>query len=336
MRRFDVVRGPQHRHFGLAVLAAIGAAAVGASLTPFFGDRNQLIIFYPAIMVSAWCGGFWPGVVATVVSAALDRYLFLEPLFTLRLAHHGDKLALTVFIATGVVISVLNENLHQNAAREHKARADAEQAREEANMANRTKDFFLAAVSHDLRAPMTVALGWADMLSKHMLDEAQCARATEAIRRSLSRQLLLVNDLLDTVAILSGKLRVEQKNVDVEGVVRAALEIAEPLAERKQIRVGMECDAGAGTVVVRDSARLQQVLSNLLTNTIKFTPDGGAVRVRLRRADQSAEIQVIDTGKRIPDSALRFVFDQFWQADGDSSTRPTVASGWACRLRSIW
>ena len=128
MRGLDFLRS-RAAQFGVAVLAAVAAATFRFWLTPFFADRNQLVMFYPAIMVSAWWGGFWPGVVATVVSAALDAYLFLEPLFTLRLTHHGDKLALAIFVGTGVVISVLNENLRRNAAREYGARAQAESAR---------------------------------------------------------------------------------------------------------------------------------------------------------------------------------------------------------------
>ena len=257
------------------VPAAVAAATFRFWLTPFFADRNQLVMFYPAIMVSAWWGGFWPGVVATVVSAALDAYLFLEPLFTLRLTHHGDKLALAIFVGTGVVISVLNENLRRNAVREYGARALAEQARAEADAANRAKDFFLAAVSHDLRTPMNATLGWAHMLSRNILDHVQSARAIEAIRRSVGRQLVLVNDLLDTAAILSGRLRVEQAPVDLANVIGAAIEIAEPLAQAK--RVSMSVDSrGPGPTVVGDASRLQQVMSNLLTNAIKFTPTGGA------------------------------------------------------------
>jgi K+-sensing histidine kinase KdpD len=103
MRRFDVLRGSRAVDYVIAVVAATTAAGVRLLLTPFFGDRNQLVMFYPAIMVSAWLGGFWPGLVATVVSAGLDGYFFLEPVFTLRLPHHGDKLALAIFIATGAV-----------------------------------------------------------------------------------------------------------------------------------------------------------------------------------------------------------------------------------------
>ena len=305
--------------YGAAVFGAIAAGALRASLTPFFHDRNELLMFYPVIMFAAWLGGLWPGIAATVASAATDAYLFLDPIGTLRLTHHSDKFALAVFVVTGVVISVLNENLRRNAERERSARADAERARLEAVTANRTKDFFLAAVSHDLRAPMTATLGWVDMLGRDLLDQNQRERAINAIRRSVDRQMVLVNDLLDTAAIVSGKLRVEQRILDVDRVVRAAFEMAQPLATAKDILLELESEP-LDAMVLGDAVRLQQVVVNLLTNAIKFTPSGGSVRVRARSTDM-AEIEVIDTGNGLAASAVARVFDEFWQSDDSTPLR---------------
>ena len=322
--RADDVRSSTVVHYGIAVVAACAAAATRIALTPFFQDRNQLVMFYPAIMVSAWMGGVWPGIVATLTSAALTGFFFLEPLSNVRVISHGDKLALAIFVVTGTVISVLNENLRRVAAREQKMRAEAERARADADAANRTKDFFLAAVSHDLRAPMTAAVGWADMLSKGMLDSAQRQHAIEAIRRAMTRQLVLVNDLLDRAAILSGQLRVEQKTVNIDSVIRAAVEVAEPLAATKRLNITVNCEQPPA-MVLGDSLRLQQVLANLLTNAIKFTPEGGDIHVRAQRADAHAEIQVTDTGRGLPRGALPFVFERFWQHQHDRS--PTRDQG---------
>jgi K+-sensing histidine kinase KdpD len=299
--------------YAIAVLTAGAAAALRSTFTPWFGDRSQLVMFYPAIMLSAWCGGLWPGIVSTAVSAALDAYLFLEPGGTFRVTHHSDKLALAIFAVTGIVISVLNENLRRVAAREQAARC-------EADAANRTKDLFMAAVSHDLRAPMTAALGWAEMLTTQALDERQRERAVEAIRRAMSRQTVLVNDLVDHAAILSGKLRVERKPVDVDAVVRSAVEMAEPLAAAKRLRLTLDCDDGQ-RIIMGDAARLQQVVSNLLANAIKFTPESGEVHARLRRADSLAEIEIHDTGRGISPEALPFVFERFWQDETTDARR---------------
>ena len=313
IRRLPVAR------FGVAALLAIAAGLLRASLTPFFHDRNELLLFYPALIVAAWLGGLWPGIVATLTSAAMDAYFFLEPVGTLRLTHHSDKFALAVFVATGIVISVLSENLRRNALREQRARGDAEHATAIADTANRTKDFFLAAVSHDLRAPMTAALGWCDMLTKERLDAEQRDRALSAIRRSVNRQMVLVNDLLDTAAIVSGKLRVEQNAVAIDRVVSHAVEIADRIAEAKRIEIRVE-HQGRCSTVIGDAIRLQQVLVNLLTNAIKFTPEDGTVRVCVRAADDTAEIHVIDNGLGLRESALAHVFEPFWQADRSCST----------------
>lgn len=324
-RRLGSIRRSRRLHYVLAVLAAGAAALIRLSLTSFLADRNQLVMFYPAIMFSAWLGGLWPGIVATMVSALLDGYLFLEPLFTLRLTHHGDKVALGIFVATGIVISVLNENLRRVALSEQSARKEAERARRDADTANRTKDFFLAAVSHDLRAPMNATLGWADMLRKHALDEAQRAHAIDAIQRAMSHQLLLVNDLLDSAAILSGKLRVAQGVVVLESVVRAAVDTVAPLVASKRLHLTVKCAIERQTVM-GDAARLQQIVSNLLTNAIKFTPERGSVDVRVQQAGSQVEVRVKDTGKGIPPGDLPFVFERFWQGDG-SGTRPNKGVG---------
>lgn len=317
MRRIGIIRGSRLIHYTTAVLAATAAAAIRVSFMPFFGDRNELVMFYPAVMVSAWLGGVWPGIVATVVSALLVGYLFLEPVHTLRPIHHSDLVALAIFVATGIVISMLNENLRGVAARERSARADADAA-------NRTKDFFMAAVSHDLRAPMNAAFGWADILSKDALDQSQRQHAIEAIRRALNRQMLLVNDLLDSAAILSGTLRVERNPVDVAAVVRAAIEIAEPLMAPKRLQLKVNYESSG--IVSGDAGRIQQVIANLLTNAIKFTAQGGDIRIRVGRDEVAAEIEVTDTGKGLGPDALPFVFERFWQGDR-GSTRPDKGVG---------
>ena len=327
MRRLSFLRRSRPPQYALAVIAAAGAGLIRLSLTSVFADRNQLVMFYPAIMVSAWLGGLWPGIVATLVSALLDGYLFVEPVFTLRLTHHADKVALGIFVTTGVVISVLNENLRRVALREQSARENAERARREADAANRTKDFFLAAVSHDLRMPMTAALGWADMLRKGVLDEAQREHAIDAIQRSTNRQLVLVNDLLDSAAILSGKLRVQHEAVDIGAVVRAAAEAAALPAAAKHLHLEVNC-AVEHCTVTGDAARLQQVVSNLLTNAIKFTPERGSIVVQLRQSGSHVEIRVKDSGNGIPPEELPFVFERFWQGNEDGTvTRSTKGVG---------
>ena len=196
--------------------------------------------------------------------------------------------------------------------RERAARASAEQA-------NRLKDQFLAIVSHELRTPLNAILGWADMLRRGTIDEGRRDRAFQAIYDSAKSQAQLIDELLDVARIMSGKLRLEQGDVDIHETTRRALEIVQPDADKHRINIAIDADATIGAFR-GDSARLQQIVWNLLTNAVKFTPDGGAVHVRVRRASAGIEIAVADSGRGIPRDFLPHVFEAFRQADG-STTR---------------
>ena len=198
--------------------------------------------------------------------------------------------------------------------RERVARAHAEEA-------NRLKDQFLATVSHELRTPLNAILGWADILRRQTtLDDARRARGYQAIYDSATRQAQLVDELLDVARIMSGKITLESTAVDVETIVQSALEVVQPLADRNNVRIDVQRD-GASGAIRGDGARLQQILWNLLTNAVKFTPAGGAVHVRIRRASTMLEIAVSDTGCGIPREFLPFVFEPFRQADASTTRR---------------
>ena len=189
----------------------------------------------------------------------------------------------------------------------------------EAEAANRAKDEFLAILSHELRTPLNAVLGWARMLQGDMVGPEASKRALDVIVRNASAQVQLIDDLLDVSRVVSGKMRLDVRSVDLEPVVRAALESIEPAAAAKDIRVHSVLDPNAGPVV-GDPDRLQQVLWNLLINAVKFTPKGGRVQVRLQRVDSHVELVVSDTGQGIEADVLPLVFDRFRQADS-SSTR---------------
>jgi signal transduction histidine kinase/ActR/RegA family two-component response regulator len=196
----------------------------------------------------------------------------------------------------------------------------AEQAaRASAEHANRLKDEFLAIVSHELRTPLNSILGWADMLRRGRLEDARRGRAFQAIYDNARRQAQLIDDLLDVSRIMSGKLRLERTAVHLKDVVEDALQVVQPAADAKNVRVTIDADAWLG-FIQGDSVRLQQIVSNLLSNAVKFTPDGGAVHVQLRRAGERVEIRVRDTGQGIAADFLPHVFEPFRQADG-STTR---------------
>jgi signal transduction histidine kinase/CheY-like chemotaxis protein len=220
-----------------------------------------------------------------------------------------EKERLAVALAEMTRLEELRQQLLE---REQAARASAEEA-------NRLKDQFLAVVSHELRTPLSSILGWADMLSKGTIEPAMRQRALHGIEQSARRQAHLIDDLLDVARITSGKMRLDRTFVDLRDVARDALLAAQPSADEKGIRIGFDAERSIGRVY-GDPTRLQQVASNLISNALKFTPDGGAVHVGLRRAGDNAELVVTDTGQGIAPEFLPSVFEVFRQADG-STTR---------------
>jgi signal transduction histidine kinase/CheY-like chemotaxis protein len=191
--------------------------------------------------------------------------------------------------------------------REQAARADAEAA-------NRVKDEFLSTLSHELRTPLTSIIGWTNLMRAGKVRGEVQAQALETIERNAHIQSRLIDDLLDLSRIISGKLLLETREVELASVVSNAIEVVRPAANAKGIRLAYECEPGANTIA-GDSARLQQVAWNLLSNAVKFTPDGGEVRVRLARDGARVRLTVGDTGKGIPAEFLPHVFDRFRQAD---------------------
>jgi signal transduction histidine kinase/ActR/RegA family two-component response regulator len=210
----------------------------------------------------------------------------------------------------GLLIRTFNEMLAQIQQRDEAL----ERARDDAQTANRAKDEFLAVVSHELRTPLTPVLAWARMLRSGQLDPAAAGRALESIERNVRAQAQLIGDLLDVSRIITGKLRLDVRPVELMPVVEAAIESVRPTADVKGVRLQTVLDPRAG-LVAGDPDRLQQVIWNLLSNAIKFTPKGGRVEVRLQRVNSHSEIVVSDTGRGISPEFLPYVFDRFRQAD---------------------
>lgn len=191
---------------------------------------------------------------------------------------------------------------------------------EEAEAANRTKDEFLATMSHELRTPMTAILGWAQLLRSNTLKESDFKHALEIVERNARAQTKLIDDLLDISRIITGKLRLDVRLVDLAAVVEAVIDSLRPTAEARAIRLQTMLDPQAGPVS-GDTDRLQQVVWNLVSNAIKFTPKGGRVQVMLARVNSHVEVTVSDSGKGISAEFLPHVFDRFRQADGSTTRR---------------
>ncbi len=192
--------------------------------------------------------------------------------------------------------------------------AREQQARAEAEAANRIKDEFLAVLSHELRTPLNPILGWSRLLRSRKFDDKTADRALETIERNAKLQIQLIEDLLDVSRILRGKLSLNICPVALASTIEAAMETVRLAAQTKSIQIQTVLDPSVG-LVAGDPNRLQQVVWNLLSNAVKFTPDGGRVEVRLERIDSQAQIKVTDTGKGISPDFLPHVFDYFRQSD---------------------
>lgn len=217
-----------------------------------------------------------------------------------------------------VLATVVDITARKQAEEERVQLLEAERAaRNEAERANRLKDMFLATVSHELRTPLNAILGWSQLLNRASLT-GEAAQAASIIQRNAKVQARLIEDLLDMSRIISGKIRLDMHAAELPIIVNSAIEAVLPAAQVKNITIERHIDAAAGPVR-GDSSRLQQVVWNLLTNAIKFTPKGGKVSVSLARAGSHAEIVVSDTGMGIKPEFLPFIFDRFRQADSSLS-----------------
>ena len=190
----------------------------------------------------------------------------------------------------------------------------------ERDEASRLKDEFLMTVSHELRTPLTAIYGWARMLSNGQLREEQTGRALAAIERNAKALEQLVNDILDVSRVVAGKLRLEVQPVIVSEVVAAAVDAIRPAAVAKHIAVTTTASAQGELIVSGDAGRLQQVVWNLLSNAVRFTPAGGRIDVEIARVAESITIAVRDTGPGIDSEFLPHVFERFRQG-GSGTTR---------------
>ena len=220
--------------------------------------------------------------------------------------HRPDEreVALLEALADSAHIALINTELYEQ------TRASREQAEE----ANRLKDEFLATVSHELRTPLNAMLGWTRMLRSGNLNPETVERALEIVERNAKSQAQLIEDLLDVSRIVSGQMPLNVQPVDIAAVIQAAIDSVRLAAEAKSIRFTTILDPLAGPVS-GDPTRLQQIIWNLLTNAIKFTPKDGRVRVQLERVNSHLTVTISDNGIGISPEFLPHVFDRFRQAD---------------------
>ncbi|HYW74781.1 MAG TPA: GAF domain-containing protein, partial [Pyrinomonadaceae bacterium] len=222
----------------------------------------------------------------------------------------ADDTRLLELVAFRVALAIDNARLFEE---ERAARRDAEAA-------SRAKDEFLTTISHELRTPLTPIIGWVHMIRNGLLPQKESAHGLEVIEKNSHSLKRLINDLLDMSAILSGKMRMEQKPVALTGAVREAVEMVRPYAQDSHVSLEINLDESSAMTVTGDRPRLVQAFSNLLDNAIKFSRPGNVVRITCGRRGDAATVCVEDEGRGISADFLPFVFERFRQEDG-SKTR---------------
>jgi signal transduction histidine kinase len=290
----------------LALTAVLAPAMLRAPGAPLFA----------AVLVIAWLLGFGPAILATVVGVLALEYLadessrhwrFDEPEVLWMLLFFVTVLAMA-WLASA--IRRLEDERIQLLAREREAHAQAE-------CANRATEDFLAIVSHELRTPLTSTLGWLHVLRSGRLQPGQARRAVETIERNTRLQAKLIDDLLDVSRAAAGKFDVAMRDVDLSKIVRNVIDAHWPRADAAGVT--LRSRVTSTVTIVGDGQRLQQVVNNLVSNAIKFTPAGGHVEVIVARDAGAARVVVRDTGEGIEPALLPHVFDRFRQ--GESGLR---------------
>jgi signal transduction histidine kinase/ActR/RegA family two-component response regulator len=193
-------------------------------------------------------------------------------------------------------------------------------ARHEAESANRAKDIFLATLSHEMRTPLNAIVGWINILRAEGRTEERIAEGLDVIERNTRAQVQLIEDVLDVSGIVSGKMRLEMCNCDLRERINAGIDAVRPAAMARDISIDVRLDPEASQTSC-DPTRFQQIVWNLVSNAIKFTPKGGSVRVTLERERSTLKFAVRDNGQGISPDELPHIFDRFRQADSGTRRR---------------
>jgi signal transduction histidine kinase len=318
-----------HRtRYAFAVAAICVAVPITLLATRWLEDF-PLLILITAVMASALRGGTGPGLLATALSglAIFGATHFLARRFAIPPVNAGGEVVrLVIFLVVATGISLL-AGARQRAEGERDLLLVREKtARAEAEAANGAKDRFLAAVSHELRTPLAAILSWASLLRGTAGCDETIRRALDAIERNAKSQARLVDDLLDVSRIVAGKLRLETRPTNLVPIIEAAVATLASAADAKHIRLHAAIDPDTG-LVWGDPDRLLQVIWNLVSNAVKFTPEHGHISLHLTRVGPHAEVAVADTGPGIAAGLLQHVFEPFWQAKTGSGNQHTAGLG---------
>jgi len=347
-------------------IASVGAALLLTHLFAPVFDTTPRVLFFGAIFISALFGGRGPSLLAILLSL-IAFMLFADPRYAVKF-DLANLPRIGVFLTTALLVSSVSIYRQRAEAALKKANAELEDrvkertaeleqantalkdemarrevlegdrakllaneqaARAEAEKANHAKDDFLAMVTHEFRNPLNNITVWLAMLSSGRVGVASTPQAMEVITRNAELLAHLVDDLLDTSRIIAGKLQMEMRPTNLVEIVAAAVESIRPAADVKGLHLKMIFPS-SGLKVSGDGKRLQQIVSNLLANAVKFTASGGHIEIVIETMNIGAQIRIKDDGRGITPEALPHIFERFWQAaEGAASEHGGLGLGLA-------
>jgi signal transduction histidine kinase len=342
------------RRYLLAVLIIAATLVVRAAMAPLWETTAPWALFMFATVFAAWFAGRGPAIL-TGVAGVLTRLYFDSPTASggSRLGvEEAVRLALFCVFVAGVTVLITRmqrdrrdlvaamanasreiderrqieaslrateQQLRDRIDRQQQIEAELVAARERAEEASRMKDEFLAVISHELRTPLNAVLGWLTLLRGGQLRAERQAHALEVIERNAMAQARLVSDLLDVARSLTGRLHIEPAPTDVGEIARRVVDATRPSAEARSLTLNYACEGPMK--VWADERRIEQIVWNLVSNAVKFTPPGGRVDLELRAREGLAEMTVTDTGCGLDPAFLPYLFQRFRQADAGASRR---------------
>ena len=324
---------PAPVRYAVALVAWAVALAVTLALEPYLA-RALFVLFWPAVLLSAWYGGFGPGLLVSVLSTLAVDFALLPPLGSIALHTPGDVAPLALFILFSVFVSRLTDSLRESRARIAATARELERtngrlaaAAAEADQANRAKSDFLATMSHELRTPLNAIAGYVELMEMGLRGPVTDEQRTDLsrIRRSQQTLLSIINDILNFARLESGRVEYQVASVPLADVLGEMEPLIGPQVRAKRLRYEA-CDAGPDLRVRTDPEKLQQVLLNLLSNAIKFTEPGGFVALGCEARDGHVLVRVRDTGRGIPPDKLEAIFEPFTRIE-NPHTRTTEGTG---------
>jgi signal transduction histidine kinase len=282
----------------VGILGVVVAWLIRKPLDPFLGEHLSFSFDYLAVFVAAWIGGFWPAIATAVLSALVGNYFFTFPKQSLAIGSIEELIDLVFFLVVSATIGMLSEISLRALARAKKAEEE--------------KDNFMATVAHELRSPLS-AIYYANSLNRMAASE-QPTDQLDVIDRQVTYLNLLVEDLLDVSRVARGKIRLKKERIDAATIVDRAVEKVRPLLADRRHELELDISSDPMPLNV-DPVRVEQVLTNLLTNAAKYTPDGGRIRVTAKRDGNSVLFFVRDNGIGISAKILPQIFDLFVQGE---------------------